>query len=151
MSRKARGILKWHSCNNVLLICTLIISAYNCLCQPSLSPYVSQLHFGKLEQDGIVVGMKQDAAGSTKVALCTRASNLQVLDGPELSEPIECDSIKEWAKADKLSCRSVRQDIPREIARGGKKEGGGKMLTSDHVRTQKCNQTNTFAGTKIHT
>lgn len=42
-----------------------------------------------------VVGREQDAAGSTNVAPCTRASNLQVLDGPELFEPIERDSIKE--------------------------------------------------------
>lgn len=42
-----------------------------------------------------VVGREQDAAGSTNVAPCTRASNLQALDGFELSEPIERDSIKE--------------------------------------------------------
>lgn len=60
------------------------------------------------------MGMKQDAVGCTIVTPCTRVSNLQAADGPELSEPIKCDSIKEWAKADKLYSLSIRYEIPRE-------------------------------------
>lgn len=89
-----------------------------------------------------VVGREQDAAGSTSVAPCTRASNLQVLDGPELFEPIERDSIKDWAKADKLYSCSVRQDVPWEIERGRRKEeakeewsgGVGRLLGAVNVR-----------------